>query len=98
MYGAIRPDTSEYFLAGRNDGGAFSDESKKSEQQMDNQGNSMKGNIMVLQVTASSGHCSARSVAKICFNDFHMRFLPVAESANVDFLKMGAVFVSVILS
>lgn len=54
---------------------------------------------MVLQVTASSGHCSTRSVAKICFSDFHMRFLlPVAESANVDFLKMGAVLVSVILS
>lgn len=28
MYGAIRPEMSEYFLAGKNDGGAFIDESK----------------------------------------------------------------------
>lgn len=52
---------------------------------------------MYLQVTASSGHCSVRSVAKICFNDFHIRFLvPIGESANVVFLNIGTEFVSVI--
>lgn len=51
-----------------------------------------------LQVTAFSCHCSVRSVAKICFNDFHARFLlPTDASAIVALRNTGNSFVSFIV-
>lgn len=51
-----------------------------------------------LHVTAFSGHCNVLSVAKICFNDFHARFLlPIELSSRVAFLKTGNGLDSVIL-
>lgn len=52
-----------------------------------------------LHVTAVSGHCSVRSVVRICLSDRQVRFLlpPTGLSANEHFLKTGFVSIVVIV-
>lgn len=95
---AASPDRSEYFLAGRNDGGALMDESMKNIT-VHAPGKQFICSVapVYLHVTAVSGHCSVRSVARICLRDRQVRFLlpPTGLSANEHFLKTG--FVSIVV-
>lgn len=87
---AVSPDISEYFLAGRNDGGALMEESARIKWGSVNSG-CVFNRIYCLHVTAESLHCNVLSVARICFSDFHVRFLfpPAGLLAKEIFLKTG---------
>lgn len=112
MYGAIKPEMSEYFLAGKNDGGALIDESEMKAKREPSAQTDLNGldvrytqrkrfgkQMEHLHVTALSGHCKVRSVARICLSDFHARFfVPTELSSNVAFLNTGNAFESLMIA
>lgn len=82
----MSPEISEYFLAGKNDGGGFREESVGKGCQID-----IHESIQTyLHVTAFSGQGSIFSVCNICFRPFQTFFFPPGcGRSKVDFLKHG---------